>query len=413
MTDLLTRVREALGGEWQADRSPWEGLIRLYEADREAFYLLACEGEQENPKIERLGLLARRVRKAVRSAYRLVPPSGGEGQVESMNDRLPVPADLFPRVQRFLLEVDGKGVSETKGKDYQGRAISEAEVRFKLGEPTDAAGHREKLDVREKTGPVVLKLAQHDLDSLKDQPAYVTHNLLKCARKVVLAPTAVYRGLMRGEHAPKRLREGWAICGRPNRACDNDGHLIPTPPGMVFMVYADAEGYVFDWDWVQEAAEAPGHPLDPELRFGELQAEAPEMVLDIPSRMDDVKFDSTVATYSDRGDCIFCYICDECGYAERINPDLTIFRSCDTKEVTGFKIKNVRRILKDEEDFVSDDAPDLTVSVQAILLATLRANRQTSVRIYELIIEAFRKVEHPPEVHLPSHEIDETELAGA
>jgi len=407
MTDLLTRVRKALGDQWQTSRSPWDGLIRLYEADREAFYLLACDGVQSDTEIERLGLLARRVKKAVRSSFRLAVPTGGEGQVETANDRIPVEAGLFPRVQRLLLEIDGKGVSEKKGKDYEGRAISEAEARFKLGEPADAAREREMLNVRDKARPVVLKIAPQDLDSLKDQPAYVTHNLFKCARKAVLAPTAIYRGLTRGAKAPKRLREGWAICGKPNRACDNDGRLIPVPPGMVFMVYADADGFVFDWDWVQEAADTPGHPLDPELRFGQLQADALEMVLDLPVTMDAVKFDSTVATYSDRGDCIFCYICDECGFAERINPDLTIFRSCDAKEVTGFKIKNVRRILKAEEDFFSDDAPDLTVSVQSILLATLKMNPTSSVKLYNLIIEAFRKVDHPPEVHLPSYALAE------
>lgn len=248
---------------------------------------------------------------------------------------------------------------------------------------------------------------------MENQPAYVTHNLTRCARKVLLAPTAIYRGLKRGEDAPARLRDGWAICGKPNRACDNDGRLIQPPPGMVFMVYADSQGFVFDWDWVREDDDAPGHPLDEALRFGNLVPTSQELVLDLPTDLAEPKFDSTVATYSERGDCIFCYICDECGFAERINPDLTIFRSCDSKEVTGFKIKNVRRIVKDEEDFVSDDAPDLTVSVQAILLATLRANRKTSVRVYELIIEAFRKVEHPPEVHLPSHEMNEAELAEA
>lgn len=404
MTDLHARVHKALGGDWGAGQSPWEGLIGVYEADREAFYLLSGEGVQAGTEIERLGLLARLVRKAVRSSYRLVPPTGGEGAVETATDRLAVPADLFSRVHRFLLEIDGKGVGEGKGKDYQGRSVSEAEVGFKLGEPTDETRDQQKAKSRDEVRPVIFKVAPHDLDTLKDQPGYVTHNLLKCARKVMLAPTAVYRGLMRGDKAPKRLREGWAICGKPNRACDNDGLLIPSPPGMVFMVYADAEGFVFDWDWVQESVEAPGHPLDPELRFGQLQTAPPEMTLDLTPSLDVVKFDSTVATYSDRGDCIFCYICDECGYAERINPDLTIFRSCDSNEVTGFKIKNVRRILKDEEDFVSDDAPDLIVSVQTILLITLKMNPTSSVKLYNLIIEAFRKVDHPPQVHFPNQE---------
>jgi hypothetical protein len=120
-----------------------------------------------------------------------------------------------------------------------------------------------------------------------------------------------------------------------------------------------------------------------------------------------------VATWSDRGDCIFCYIRDECGYAERINPDLTIFRAFTNNEVTGFKIKNIRRILKEEEDFVSDDAPDLSVSVQSILLLTMRANRNTSVRIYDVIIEAFRKVPLMPAIHVPHEKKSLAELTEA
>lgn len=411
MTDLEMRVRQALGDERDDTRSPWAGLIDLYETDREAFYLLALAGEQANPAVERFGSLARRVRKAIRASYRLVPPSGGEGQVETAADRLAVPADLFPRVQRFLLDVDGKGVSTDKGKDYEGRPVSDAEVRFKLGESSDTSREQERAKNRDAARPLVFRVARHDLDSLKNQPAYVTHNLLRCARRTLFNPTAIYRGLQRGDQTPPRLRDGWAICGKPNRACDNDGRSVAVPPGMLFAVYADAAGFVFDWDWVPEDKHASGHPLDQALRFGNPTPIKQEMVLELPDTLADAKFDASVATYSDRGDCIFCYICDECGYAERINPDLTVFRDFEAKEVTGFKIKNVRRILKDEEDFVSDDAPDLTVSVQAILLATLRANKATSLRIYDLIIQAFRKVQHPPDVHVPQHELSDAELA--
>jgi hypothetical protein len=47
------------------------------------------------------------------------------------------------------------------------------------------------------------------------------------------------------------------------------------------------------------------------------------MILDLPAGPPAGEFDPTVATYSDRGDCIFCYISNECGFADRINPDLT------------------------------------------------------------------------------------------
>ena len=424
MKDLVTRVRTALGDEWDSSQSPWAGLIRLYESDEEGFYILACDGVAvpTDPIPAPVGIrevlpladLARRLRKAVRTSYRLLPPAGGEGQVITQDDGIAVPADLFPRVRQFLMALDDKGVSEKPGKDYEGQVVSEAEVRFHLGTPEERTQVQQRVQARKEARPLVFRVKPQDLQSLTTQPAYVSHALRKCARKTVLAPTAVYRGLSRGDKAPRRLREGWAVCGKPSQCCDNEGRLLPARQGMVFMVYADADGSVFDWDWVQESEQHPGHPLDPDLRFGTLQTEPPEMVLDLSATPPPGgEFDPTVATYSDRGDCIFCYVCDECGYAERINPDLTIFRAFGSNEVTGFKIKNARRILEEEKLFVADDSPDLSVSVQPILLATLKANQKTSVRIYDVIIEAFRKFDHPPAVHLPQAESSQTELAEA
>jgi hypothetical protein len=414
MTDLNTRVRDALGGEWDASRSLWEGLFRLYRAEPELFYLLACDGPVDGLEatFRPLADFAPRVRRAVRTTYRLPSPVRGQPTaVQTKDDSLPVPPELFSAVQQFLLEIDGKGATEQKGRDYEGRAVSEAEARFKLGDPAQGAGV-ERTKARRDAKPRVFRVTEADLASLGTQPAYVSHGLLKCAKKVVLAPTAVYRGLGRGDEAPKRLRDGWAICGKPNRGCDNTGRLVAAPEGMVYVVYADANGYVFDWDWVQENKDAPGHPLDPEMRFGNPVAVEEEFVLDLPEALPAGRFDSSVATPSAVGDCIFCYISEEPSFAERINPDLTVFRSFASKDVTGFKIKNVRRILQDE-DFYSDDAPDLRVSVQPILLATLKANQKTSVRIYDVIIEAFRKIPHPPEVHVPSFESGTAELVEA
>src|SRR5947199_202310 len=147
MTDLIARVHAALGSDWKASRSPWEGLIRLYEADSDAFYLLASDGlsGEEDSLLQALAALARQVR-------------------------------------------------------------------------------------------LVIRVSPRDLASLKTLPPYVSHNLLKCARNAVLAPTAIYRGLNRDDKAPKRLREGWAICGKPRRACDNTGRVLPAPANMVYMV---------------------------------------------------------------------------------------------------------------------------------------------------------------------------------
>src|SRR5262249_49745889 len=162
--------------------------------------------------------------------------------------------------------------------------------------------------------------------------AYVTHGLFNCARKTVLAPTAVYRGLNRGEKAPARLKDGWAICGKPNRAYDNEGRKRQPPAGMLYAVYADADGFVFDWDWAAEDPHRPGHPVDNALRFGEFLRDPGEFVLELPADAPAVSFDGSVAAHSTRGDCIFCYITDQLAYAERINPDLTVFRTLERPE---------------------------------------------------------------------------------
>ena len=74
----------------------------------------------------------------------------------------------------------------------------------------------------------------------------------QCARRTVLAPTWVFKGLKRGEGGLSKVNNGWAFCGKPRKAYRNDGTPFPAPEGMVHMVYADEEGYVFDWDWVRE-----------------------------------------------------------------------------------------------------------------------------------------------------------------
>src|SRR4051812_24353566 len=114
MTDLNTRVHAALGGDWEPTRPPWEELIRLYRADREAFYLLACGGHVAplDEAVRPLGDLAQKVRAAVRSTYRVVAEAGAASAtlLSRAGDSLSVPAELLPAVKQFLLEIDGKGV---------------------------------------------------------------------------------------------------------------------------------------------------------------------------------------------------------------------------------------------------------------------------------------------------------------
>ena len=51
----------------------------------------------------------------------------------------------------------------------------------------------------------------------------------------------------------------------------------------------------------------------------------------------------------------------------------------------------MRRILEKDRDIVIKDAPDITVSVQSVLLATLKLHPEASVSIYDVLITALRK----------------------
>jgi hypothetical protein len=413
MNAVEQRILGALGDG--AGASLWESLMALFQADREAFYLLACDGVRaEAPaRLVELAELARRVREAVRGSYQIESTEEGTSLVGPRVERTFIPPNLAREVAAFLRAVDGKGVQDVPGKDYEGVAISEAEARFQLGDratwEAERRALREKLDAK----PLVLRLDPVDVSHLATQPGYVTFGLKECARRTVLAPTCVFRDLKRGEVCPDNLGEALAFCGKPRRAVDRSGRSVPPPEGMVFVVYADADDYVFDWDWVEENPHEPGCPVDPEIRFGSSINLDRDVFLDLPERLPEPQFDWTQACYSPRGDCIFCYITDDVSSACRINSDLTIFRSLEDREkITGFKIKNVRRILEEDKDIVLDDGENLVVSVESALLAVLKGHKEAKVSVYAVCIGAFRKVD-PPKVRVPKRPARQRELAPA
>lgn len=387
------------GGE-----AAWASLMRLFRADREAFYLLACGGAAQEVvgAVAPLADYAALVRKAVRESYKIVTGQGQAWLVSATGERRLIPIGMVPEVTHFLREVDGKRTSLTPGKDYVGSASSEAEVRFKLGERADWHVDEAAIDAERHSQPLVFQISGEETENLKFQPAYATYGLMHCARKTVLAPTAVFKGLRRGDSCPSDLQGGWAFCGKPRQAFGNDGHPAPAPAGMVYLAYADEERYIFDWDWVKEDPHQLGFPVDSELRFDDRRELSADAVLDLPADLHPGTFDAARACYSTRGDCIFCYISDAPSFAERINSDLTIFKRLEANEVTGFKVKNVRRIVEKDHSILLSDAPDITVSVRRALVATLKGHADTEARIYELIIAAvFSKVREDTNVRLP------------
>jgi hypothetical protein len=206
------------------------------------------------------------------------------------------------------------------------------------------------------------------------------------------------------------VANGWAICGKPNRAYDNDGCKLPPPADMLYMVYADADGFVFDWDWVAEDPHHPGYPLDNDFRFGDLIRQPGEFVLDLPADLPVVSFDSAVAARSARGDCVFCYMMDSPSFGARINEDLTVFYSLsDRDKITGFKIKNVQRILNEEQPLKLSDAPGLDVLILPILRKTLSEHQEVTIKLYEIIIAALVDVKIP----VPEQAADDSDLLAA
>jgi hypothetical protein len=384
----------------------WRELIGLFDSERETFYRLAMGDlpTEERPELARLADLAQRVRSAVNESYEIESNNGSHDLVSYSGTRTPIPGELVVDVNQFLRAVDGKSTSDVAGKDYEGTEVSEVEMRFKLGEPDTSPAARDRLEARRTAKPFLLRVADEDLQHLAGQPPYVTHNLLHCARRTVLAPTAVFQGLRRGDGGPPTVETGWAICGKPRRTYHNDGTSQPTPEGMVYLVYADSEGYVFDWDWVQEDPDRPGYPLGPvDERFDREVENSPEFSFDIPIELRPGLLDRSQACYSSRGDCIFCYVSDRESFAVRINPDLTVFQQFDDRQQhTGFKIKNVQRILAVDQHLEVTDPPSLAVSVTSVLLHTLQRHPEGAVSVYDVLIEAiYRNGGQPPTVRVP------------
>jgi hypothetical protein len=93
--------------------------------------------------------------------------------------------------------------------------------------------------------------------------------------------------------------------------------------------------------------------------------------------------------------------------AERINEDLTVFLSLGNREtITGFKIKNVQRILEREQPLNLKDAPGLDVLILPILRRTLAQHPEITIKLYEVIIAALVRVK----ISLTSPAPDDSDL---
>lgn len=187
-----------------------------------------------------------------------------------------------------------------------------------------------------------VRLYDQDISSLPDHPKYVLQALLGCARRVLEAPRALFQGLRHGD-----VGSGFAYVGRPLWSFNAQGQRVPAPSEMVYVVYTDANGYVFDWDWVEADPNRAGYPVDWKGRFvRELDAKGRSCsLLGLPDSLES-RFNPSQAIYSEKGDCVFAYVSDEPAYAVRASEDLTIFRSIQSRHLVGCKVKNVASIIE-------------------------------------------------------------------
>jgi hypothetical protein len=378
-----------------------QSLIDLFRHDRELFFALDCvgAGTDTEPWAITLAQLAAQLRGMIQRGYAIsTDPRTQETLLRSGAEQLNLDGLDGRQAANFFRELNGTARGGKAGKDYTGTEVSEAEVQFALGDPAAWEADRKRLEQRMQAKPLVLRLDELDRQAVAGgMPAYAVHGLRHSATRLVQSATVMYRGLRRDGW----LAKGFAFCGRLPKAYDNVGNAIDAPKGMAYVVYADPDGYVFDWDWVKEDPHHPGHPLDSELRFtGNPEAVVPDAVLVGVEDLAPARFNAQRAWPSQRGDCIFCYFCDEFAYADRINNDLTVFRSVADDEPTGFKIKNIERILKD--GIVQVEAPDLKVKAQAFLFAAFQRNPDMKYfRIYSVLIDSWSRRAadtEPPEV---------------
>jgi hypothetical protein len=135
---------------------------------------------------------------------------------------------------------------------------------------------------------------------------------------------------------------------------------------MVYCVYADPEGYVFDWDWAPEDPGRPGYPDQYRQRFANQIAEPTEAFLLIPPDLMPSPFKQK-AWHSQRGDCMFFYASDSPAFAKRVNDDLTEYRAFGSSELVGCKVKNFSELISK----VMKQSSTGMVLVSAVLFASL------------------------------------------
>ncbi len=341
----------------------------LFQSDPELLYQLCTVGLPENAASALNGLLVLVHRLAVlmRDGFEITSRAGTQ-IAEVTQGGILVLCDPAEDKQFLRALYTGDEI----GKSLTGEEVSRDRIEFRLGSFDWENSAR---------STAVLRLAPDDA-ATAFLPKHQYLELIDCAREVVRNPLKVWKGLREGDNQRR------AYCGRPSRRWLNSGAYEPPPDGYVYMVYADRDGYVFDWDWVKCDADGSGFPDGHRDRFGApVDAGGGELL--VGNLAKPKQFEASRPAYSISGDCVFYYFDEAEAHAQRIDEYLTVFvafKPGEENATVGFKLKHVRRLLDTVEKWArnrdegilihyDDHHPDrVSVSVSFLMQAWLQAN---------------------------------------
>jgi hypothetical protein len=91
--------------------------------------------------------------------------------------------------------------------------------------------------------------------------------------------------------------------------------------------------------------------------------------------------------YSADGDCLSFYFCNADHFAVRVNEVLTVYRDMKSRELIGWKIKGVRRIIETFDQF--EDMPERPRLQMLLLPSMAMAHDPEEQELYKQILEAM------------------------
>lgn len=388
-------------------------LRQLYAADPDALFSLAVHGVGGNAPSHAKGFesMARTLSVLMRDGFS-IETRAQQHYAEGNRGGL-LALDAGTDDIRFMQELYG-------GATYPSKLHSHLRSKDCLDFYLD--GHSWDDEVR---GTKLLRVAPDDAEAILDgHPGHQYHALLDCAREVVRCPAVAYPGL---RHEGPMQSGGWAFCGIPSRQRMNDGAFRDPPPGFTFVVFADPDGFVFDWDWVPSANDNPAIPRDAQERFQGPPAHdlRGELLLGNVAHETPRPFQPGRAWFSVRGDCVFWYLSDAESYAAREDEYLTVFYRLDgdKKQSVGFKLKMVSRLFETVKrwargpregilvDFNSDPVRvDLVFLMNAWIAANLPRSKELfpGMRLLERLGDAYRELQsNSPTLDIPRRALQE------